>query len=72
MEEKIAMPAEEMYKPLTKEELEEMEKLKNTPEVKAYNKARREYYKQRQKLYMLRWNYKQGARLIEEKENAVL
>ena len=30
MEEKIAMPAEEMYKPLTKEELEEMEKLKDS------------------------------------------
>ena len=50
---------------LTKEELQEIEKLKNSEEVKLANrelaKRTREKNKERQRLYHLRWLHKKGA-----------
>ncbi len=57
---------------LTKEELQEIEKLKNSEEVKLANrelaKRTREKNKERQRLYQLRWLHKKGTALKAAQE----
>ena len=48
----------------TKEELEEIERLNQSPEVKAARKEARERAYQRSRLYNLRSLYKRGAEII--------
>ncbi len=46
---------------LTKDELQEIERLKNSDEVKLARKANRKYDPEKQRLYMLRYLHKKGS-----------
>lgn len=59
----------EWRKYLTAEELAEYEALVASPEVKAAQKAIRERYKAQRNLYNVRALFKQGEKLLKEKEN---
>lgn len=53
---------------LTAEELAEYERLTASPEVKAAKNAIRERYKARRNLYNARALFKQGEKLLKQKE----